>query len=175
MRIISGTLKGRVIQAPTRLPVRPTTDYAKTALFNILEHRYNLEDVIALDLFAGIGSISLELASRGCKQITSVDKEAGCVQFISSVAEKFGLKQLHTIRADVFSYLHRCRQQFDFIFADPPFDKHVKDLPLMIFEKGLLKEHGLFILEHAKEAVYSDHPRFVETKSYGKVHFSFFS
>jgi 16S rRNA (guanine966-N2)-methyltransferase len=122
MRIISGSHKGRRIIAPKSLPVRPTTDRAKEALFNILQHRIDLYEVKALDLFSGIGSISFELSSRGCPDITSVDKHFGCIRFISETTEKLGLDGIHTVKSDVFQYLDRTSARFDFIFADPPYD-----------------------------------------------------
>lgn len=144
MRIISGIYKGRTILAPAKLPVRPTTDRAKEALFNYLQHRFDFEEISVLDLFAGTGNISYEFASRGCKNIVSVDQNAGCCRFIKETSDKLGIKTISINQADVFSWLQRNTSTFDLIFADPPYqlDK-LKTLPGLIREKQLLHAEGL--------------------------------
>ena len=175
MRIISGTHKGRRITAPKNLPVRPTTDRAKEALFNILQHRIDLYGVKALDLFAGIGSISFELSSRGCGDITSVDKHFGCVRFISETAESLELKGVHTVKSDVFQFLEQTAATFDFIFADPPYDLlQSAELADQIMAKGLLNAEGILIIEHSEEEDLSGCNGFTEHRRYGQVNFSIF-
>ena len=176
LRIIGGEFKGRKITAPSNLPVRPTTDYAKEGLFNVLNNRIDFVSVKALDLFAGTGNISYELASRGCKDITSVDADFRCVKFISSTAETFGFRQLRVVRSDVYSFLTKAKGQWDLIFADPPFDqKDTARLPEFVFNNNLLAPEGLLIVEHPERMQFTDTSRLVETRSYGKVNFSFFS
>src|SRR5690606_27972293 len=147
MRIISGTYKGRRLTAPKNLPVRPTTDFAKEALFNILRVRYYFEELTVLDLFSGTGNISFEFASRGVKNIISVDEHQGCIQYINKVSEEFSFP-INTIKSDVFKYLEKASGKFDVIFADPPYDFDVSQLSrilIEVFEKNLLEEEGMLI------------------------------
>jgi len=175
MRIVSGTLKGRRIQAPTNLPVRPTTDFAKESLFNVLNNRVDFDELKVLDLFAGIGSISYEFASRGAS-VLAVESNLKCADFIKQTAEHLRIENFHVMRADVFAYIAKTRQTFDLIFADPPYDLSTMDLlPSLIFEYNLLNPNGLFILEHSESRDYSALSQFSELRKYGKVHFSFFS
>lgn len=175
MRIISGKYKSRRIQVPSNLKARPTTDFAKESLFNILNNRIEWEETSALDLFSGTGSIALELVSRGCPYVVSVEQNQNHFHFICQAQEKLGAKELFPVRADVFKYLQSLRQQFDFIFADPPYDlPGIDSLPDIVFEKNLLKEQGLFVLEHPKKFNFSQLPHFLEERAYGNVHFSFF-
>jgi 16S rRNA (guanine(966)-N(2))-methyltransferase RsmD len=174
MRIISGTLKGRRIFAPANLPVRPTTDFAKESLFNVLNNRVDFDELNVLDLFSGIGSISYEFASRGASVLV-VEINSKCADFIKQTAEKLHLENLFVMRTDAFAYLAKTRQTFDLIFADPPYDLPTMDLlPSLIFEYKLLNPNGIFILEHSQKHNYSNIPQFLELRKYGKVHFSFF-
>lgn len=175
MRIISGSHKGRRLVAPGNLPVRPTTDFAKEALFNILNNLIDFEEVKFLDLFAGTGNISFEMASRGCENITSVDEHAGCYKFIKETAEQLKFKGITAYRMEVFHYLDICSEKFDLIFADPPFEfdkTHL--LPKIIFEKKLLNEGGYLIIEHPKSVDLSKEEHFFQHRKYGKVNFSVF-
>ncbi|MDR2510942.1 MAG: 16S rRNA (guanine(966)-N(2))-methyltransferase RsmD [Bacteroidales bacterium] len=177
MRIVSGILKGRQFEAPKNLPVRPTTDMAKESLFNILNHRVDLEELVVLDLFAGIGSIALEFLSRNVKSVTAVDKEASCTKFIREIAEKFDVSErLILVKDDVFRFVEKTMQNFDLIFADPPYSMpNFATVVEGVFENNLLKTNGIFILEHSGEHNFSQNKYFVEERKYGKVHFSFFS
>ncbi|MEL7599425.1 MAG: RsmD family RNA methyltransferase [Proteiniphilum sp.] len=175
MRIISGKYKSRRIQVPSNLKARPTTDFAKENLFNILNNRIDWEETTALDLFSGTGSIALELVSRGCPYVVSVEQNQNHFNFICHAQEKLGAKELFPVRADVFKYLQSLRQQFDFIFADPPYElAGIEQLPDLIFEKNLLMAEGLFVLEHSRKFNFSHRPHFLEERAYGSVHFSFF-
>jgi len=176
IRIISGTHKGRRIWAPSNLPVRPTTDFAKEGLFNVLVHKVNFEELKALDLFCGTGNISYELASRGCPEITSVDADFRCVKFVAETANKLDMKQIRAMRSDVRAFIRSARGQWNFIFADPPYDQAEKtaELPSAIFEKEILAPGGLLIIEHPDRMSFSDTSRLIETRRYGKVNFSFF-
>ena len=174
MRIISGTLKGRRIQAPANLPVRPTTDFAKESLFNVLNNRVDFDELNVLDLFAGIGGISFEFASRGAS-VLAVENNPKCADFIKQTAERLHIENLNIMRTDVFAYIAKTRQTFDLIFADPPYDLPTIDLlPTLIFEHNLLNPNGIFVLEHSEKHDYSAFPNFLELRKYGKVHFSFF-
>ena len=174
MRIVSGSLKGRRIQAPTNLPVRPTTDFAKESLFNVLNNHVDFDGLNVLDLFAGIGGISYEFASRGAS-VLSVEINPKCADFIKQTAEHLHIKNLTVMRTDVFAYIAKTRQTFDLIFADPPYELPTIDLlPSLIFEYKLLNPNGLFVLEHSEKHNYSGVPQFLELRKYGKVHFSFF-
>ncbi len=178
MRIISGTYKGRRLTAPKNLPVRPTTDYAKEALFNILRVRYFFEELTVLDLFSGTGNISFEFASRGVPNITAVDDNHGCIQYINKVSEEFSFP-INTIKSDVFKYLEKATGKFDVIFADPPYDFDVSKLESIvktIFEKNLLEEEeGMLVIEHSKMNNLSSLEHFTEARKYGGNVFSFFS
>ena len=176
MRIISGKYKGRRFNAPKNLPTRPTTDMAKEALFNILNNNYYFEELSVFDLFAGIGSISLEFASRGSTQITSVDKHYGCIQFISNIAKEFDL-DITTLKSDVFKFLENTKLTADIIFADPPYafsDDQFALIPELIFERQILNKNGLLIVEHAKHTDLSGLNHFNYIKKYGGSAFSFF-
>lgn len=176
MRIISGTYGGRRFDAPRNLPARPTTDIAKESLFNILINRMDLEGIHALDLFSGTGSISFELLSRGAERVVSVEKGSVQQNYIAKVHELLHLGVEHQlVRGDVFRYLNSCREGFDFIFADPPYDlRELPEVPRLVLEGELLKPGGLFVMEHGKTNDFSAHPLFREMRTYGAVHFSFF-
>ena len=176
MRIVSGKFKSRRINAPKNLPTRPTTDIAKEALFNILNNKYYFEDLSVLDLFAGIGSISLEFASRGTEKIVSVDKHYGCVKFIESTSKELGI-DLNVIKSDVFKFLEKSSLKADIIFADPPYDfEDAKFFAIstLIFDNNLLNEDGLLIIEHSKQTDLSENNNFSYLKRYGGSVFSFF-
>lgn len=176
MRVISGIYKRRRFDVPKNFKARPTTDFAKENLFNVLSNRIDFEDgITALDLFAGTGSISIELVSRGCDKVISVEKDPQHYSFICKVMQEVKTDKCLPIRGDVFKFIDSTREKFDFIFADPPYAlPNLKDIPDLIFEKGLLKEDGLFILEHGKDHNFEEHPHFVEQRQYGSVNFSFF-
>ena len=176
MRIIRGRHQRRQIVAPDNLPTRPTTDMAKESLFNILENQIDWEETTALDLFAGTGNISYELVSRGCPHVTAVDENNNCVRFIRETANKLNMKELLVIRSDVYRFLDKHKIQYDLIFADPPYDcEHYNELVQLIFDKNLLREGGMFVLEHDKYQSFEEHPHFMEQRHYGKVNFSFFA
>jgi 16S rRNA (guanine(966)-N(2))-methyltransferase RsmD len=176
MRIISGKYKSRRIEVPSNLKARPTTDFAKEGLFDILENRMDWEETEALDLFSGTGSIAFEMISRGCPYVVSVEQNQNHFNFICHSQEKLGVRELFPVRADVFRYLQTLRQQFDFIFADPPYElPGIDSLPALILERNLLKPDGLFVLEHSKKFNFSHLPNFKEERKYGHVHFSFFN
>ena len=191
MRIITGKYKGRHFDIPRTFKARPTTDFAKENIFNVLTQYIDFEDAEALDLFSGTGSITLELLSRGCKKVVSVELDRDHHRFIQQCLQKlvsqgdgsFVTSQISQknrppvipLRADVFRYIKSCKQQFDFIFADPPYAlKELPTIPSLIFERGLLKEDGIFVFEHGKDHDFSDDPHFVEHRSYGSVNFSIF-
>jgi 16S rRNA (guanine(966)-N(2))-methyltransferase RsmD len=176
MRIITGKYKGRHFDIPRSFKARPTTDFAKENIFNVLVQYIDFEDATALDLFSGTGSITLELLSRGCAQVVSVELDRDHHRFILQCIDK--LKEdghVQCLRADAFRFLKSCRMKFDFIFADPPYAlKELPTLPDLVFEKELLKEEGIFVLEHGKDYDFSQHPHFLEHRSYGSVNFSLF-
>lgn len=175
MRIIRGLHRGRQIFPPKNLPVRPTTDFAKEALFNILEHQYDFTDLEVLDLFAGTGSISYEFASRDCRSVTAVDSHQGCVTFMVETAKKLDFKNIKVFRSDVFKFLKHNKKPFHLVFADPPFNfEDLIMLPSFVLNNNILTNEGLFILEHPGSCDFSDHEFFMEHRNYGSVHFSFF-
>ena len=178
MRVISGIYKRRRFDVHHSFKARPTTDFAKENLFNVLTSNYfdfEEDSVRALDLFAGTGSISIELASRGCERVISVEKDREHYAFICKVMQEVKADQWLPLRGDVFKYIQNSREQFDFIFADPPYElSNLETLPDLIFANNLLKENGLFVLEHGKKNAFETHPHFVEKRVYGSVNFSFF-
>lgn len=175
MRIISGHLRGRKINPPKGLPVRPTTDMAKEALFNVLTNRFHFEELRVLDLFSGTGSIALEFISRGVYELVAVDQNGRCSTFISEMAEKLNLSNLRVVRDNVFKFIERKHDGFDIIFADPPYDMaKLEEMPKRILESGLLKENGCFILEHPSYMDFENEAHFTEKRKYGQTTFSFF-
>lgn len=176
MRIISGTHKGRRINPPKNLPVRPTTDLAKESLFNILNNYLDFTELNVLDLFAGTGSISFEFASREAALVTSVDLNYRCVSFIKKTAAGLGFDNLRALRADVFKFLQRTPAEgYNLVFSDAPYDlEKVDTLPDLIFSNGWLKKNARLIIEHPGSLDYTGHNYFYEVRNYGKVHFSFF-
>jgi len=176
MRIISGDLRGRKIDPPKGLPVRPTTDMAKEALFNVLSNRLAFESIRVLDLFSGTGNISLEFASRGVTDLVAVDQNFKCCSFLTSLAEEFNLPGIRVVRDRVFKFIERTHEPFDLIFADPPYDlPELPEIPARIFNTSLLKPNGLLILEHPSYQNFSDHSKFIEKRKYGQTSFSFFT
>ncbi|TVQ88341.1 MAG: methyltransferase domain-containing protein [Bacteroidetes bacterium] len=175
MRIIGGKNQRRQIIAPAKLPVRPTTDMAKEALFNILNNHFDFEEIEVLDLFAGTGNISYEFASRGARQVLAVDINNHCTGFIKQTSEKLNFENLKTVRDDVFHFLAICRITFDIVFADPPYDfERISELPGKVFNAGIIKPGGWLVIEHSDEFIFYDFPYFDQSRRYGKVHFSFF-
>ena len=177
MRIVSGTYKGRRISPPKKLPVRPTTDMAKEALFNILNNTYYFDDISVLDLFSGTGSISYEFASRGVTQITSVDQDFGCIKFINKTAEDFEMP-IQTIKSNVYKFLEKAKQKSTVIFADPPYAftlEQFSKIPELIFNNNLLENDGTLIIEHSKHTDLSNLENYSYSKNYGGNMFSFFN
>ena len=175
MRIITGIYKGRHFDIPRTFKARPTTDFAKENIFNVLNGYLDFDGAVALDLFSGTGSISLEMLSRGCSQVISVEADRDHHAFIKQCLKKLGADNCIAIRGDVFRFMKGCRQQFDFIFADPPYAlKELPQIPDMVFEHDLLKPGGFFVFEHGKQNDFSAHPRFLEHREYGSVNFSLF-
>ena len=176
MRVISGIYKRRRFDVPHTFKARPTTDFAKENLFNVLNGYIDFEDgITALDLFSGTGSISLELVSRGCDKVISVEKDPQHHAFIRKVMEEVKTDKCFSFRADAFKFIEKCKDQFDFIFADPPYAlTGLPQIPDLIFKYNLLKPGGLFVLEHGKDLSFENHPYFVDHRCYGSVNFSFF-
>ncbi len=175
MRIISGTHKGRRIVPDKNFKARPTTDFAKENLFNVLGNSIDFEAITALDLFGGTGGISYELASRGARQITCVEMNVKHFAFIKKTITDLGFENISVLRADVFRFLKSCSKKFDIIFADPPYDlKNITAIPDMVFHKELLLPDGILIIEHGKENNFENHEKFYEKRTYGSVNFSFF-
>ena len=176
MRIISGIFRGKQIRPPGNFKARPTTDFSKESLFNILIHQYNIEDMDVLDLFSGTGSISYEFASRGARSVLALEMAPLHFKFIQETCRKLQMDQVSVIRADAFRYLKKPTQSFDFIFADPPFDHPgLAELPDLIFSTDILNNQGIFILEHPGYYSFTAHPHFLQSRKYGGVNFSFFS
>lgn len=176
MRIISGKLKARRLSAPKNLPVRPTTDMAKEALFNILNNQYYFDSIKVIDLFSGTGNISYEFASRGTKSIYAVDANFNCIKYINSTAKELEL-DINTFKSDVYKFLEKTPLQADIIFADPPYDfTQEKFLEIVdtVFAKNLLLEDGVLIVEHSKHTDLSSHEKHSYDKRYGGNVFSFF-
>jgi len=175
MRIVSGTFRGRKFQLPKNLKARPTTDFAKENLFNILANRINFEEQKVLDLFSGTGSISFEFLSRGAVSVTCVEQYAPHIRFIKEVAEKLKVDNLNVVTGDVYRFIENSVGKYDLIFADAPYaDERLSTIPDRILKSTLLAEDGLLIVEHSKSTNFSSHPLYKETRIYGSVNFSFF-
>lgn len=175
MRIIGGKLKGKSIEPPAGYKARPTTDFAKEGLFNILDNEYEFEDLKVLDLFGGTGSIAFEFASRGASRVYCVEMARENASFIKQEADRLGLKNVTMVRDNVFDFLPICREKFDIIFADPPYAlEGLETIPDKIFEQDILHPGAYFILEHGDEHSFTGHPFFIKERHYGRVHFSFF-
>lgn len=176
MRIIAGSLRGRRLNPPANLPVRPTTDMARESLFNILNNYVDYEECTVMDLFAGTGAVSLEFVSRGVKNVTSIDINNACTEYIKTAARQMNVDNIHVVRADVFDLLKRAYKKFDIIFADPPYAlQDLPKLPDIVFGSDVLNEDGIFILEHPKEFSFEEYPHFWQHRAYGKVNFTFFA
>ena len=176
MRIVSGSLGGRRISPPSKMPyTRPTTDIAKEGLFNILQNQLDFEEIKTLDLFGGTGSISYELASRGANDLTIVEKDQQMFSFIKKTAETLQLNNFKVVKSDVFRFIEQCPEKFDFIFAGPPYAlQSIDDLPKRIFEKQLLNDNGWFVLEHTPRNNYENFAHFKSSRNYGTTVFSIF-
>ncbi len=177
MRIISGKYKGRRIQAPKKLPVRPTTDMAKEALFNIINNQYYFDEITVLDLFAGIGSIAYEFASRGTENIVCIDENIGCINFIEKTTDEFEMP-IKCIKSDVFKYLQSCDNKYTIVFADPPYnfsDDLFKKIHNLVFQNNLLDNEGLLIIEHSKHTDLAQLENYDSSRIYGGNMFSFFN
>ncbi len=175
MRIISGKYKGRHFDVPRNFKARPTTDFAKENLFNILTNIIDFEETDALDLFSGTGSISLELLSRGCKQVTSVEIDPLHFAHLKKCTQILGDSCWHIVRDDVLRYIRRCRSSYSLIFADPPYAlKELKDIPGIILSGNMLSKDGILVFEHGKDYSFETHPNFFRHIAYGSVNFSFF-
>ena len=175
MRIITGQFKGRHFDIPRTFKARPTTDFAKENIFNVLNGYIDFDGITVLDLFSGTGSISLELISRGCKEVVSVEKDRDHARFIAECMRKIKVESNILIRGAVFRFLKTCHQKFDLIFADPPYAlPELGTIPDLIFEYNLLSTDGIFVFEHGKNNGFSNNPHFVEHRSYGSVNFSIF-
>jgi 16S rRNA (guanine(966)-N(2))-methyltransferase RsmD len=175
MRIISGKFGGRSFQPPANMPyTRPTTDIAKEGLFNIIQNNINLDGIKTLDLFGGTGSITYELASRGAADLTIVEKDKQMSAYISDMCKKLGI-EVKLVKLDVFKYLEQCKEQFDFIFAGPPYALGtIDEIPKLIVEKQLLKKGGWFVLEHTPRNSYKEFEWFKTERNYGTTIFSIF-
>lgn len=178
MRIIGGVFKGRKFIPPAKnWPTRPTTDFAKEGLFNILNNRLDFDEVTVLDLFGGTGSHSYEFISRGCTDVTYVDKFAGCIEFVQKTAKELNINdKIKIIRSDVFKFLQTNNRKFDYIFAGPPYPlPNLNTIPDVVFDTETLAENGLFVLEHNPNHNFTNHARYVESRNYGTTIFSFFN
>lgn len=175
MRIISGLYRGRAINPPRNLRARPTTDFAKENLFNVLGNIVDFGECDVLDLFSGTGSISYEFASRGVRSVTSVEINSVHHNFIRQTAAHLGIRNLFAVKANVFLYLKSCPKQFDLIFSDAPYDLEGSEQVIdLVLEGGLLREEGFLVFEHSRGKNFSVHPNFWQQRSYGSVQFSFF-
>ena len=175
MRIVSGSHRGRIIHTPKNLPVRPTTDFAKESIFNILHNYFELEGLKILDLFCGTGNISYEFASRGCDDIIAIDTNFNCCDFVKKTAAAFQMQQIKVMKVDVFVFLKKVTGTFHIIFADPPYDmEHMDKIQELVFERQLLKPEGWMIIEHGPNTDLSSLSYFKEKRTYGNVNFSIF-
>lgn len=175
MRIIAGSHKGRVLHIPRNLPVRPTTDMAKESLFNILRNLVGFDDMSALDLFSGTGSVAFEFVSRGCKQVLAADQNRNCTAWIKKAARQFDMDNLTVQCADSFKFIAGSQRSFDIVFADPPYNmENIETLPDAVFNSSILMPEGWLVIEHSRRLDFSGHPYFFDHRKYGKVNFTFF-
>jgi 16S rRNA (guanine(966)-N(2))-methyltransferase RsmD len=176
MRIVGGEFSGRRFNPPTNIPARPTTDVAKEGLFNTLQNLMDLEGIKTCDIFGGTGSISYELASRGAEDLTLIERDDTSIRFIKKTAEALGISsKMNIIKGDVFKFMKQCRDNYQFIFAGPPYAlETIDELPHLIFEKKMLSPNGIFVLEHTPRNDYQQHPHFLRMKNYGTTVFTFF-
>ena len=175
MRIIGGALKGKIINPPMGYKARPTTDFAREGLFNVLDNEYEFDGLKVLDLFGGTGAIAFEFASRGAERVFSVEMNRDNAFFIKKEAARLGLSNVTAVHDNVFDLLPICREKFDIIFADPPYAlEGLENIPEKVFAQDILHEGGYFILEHGGEHSFKEHPLYKKEKVYGRVHFTFF-
>ena len=175
MRIISGIYRGRRLQPPMNLPVRPTTDFAKEGLFNVLNNMIDFESLRVLDLFAGTGSIAFEFLSRGAIEVTAIDSNHRCIEFIKKTAETFGAKNIKAVKSNSFVFIKHMVSTYDLIFADPPYDlEGIESIPDLIFSSNLLADEGMLIMEHSSGYKFEKNVHFDSHRNYGSVNFSFF-
>jgi 16S rRNA (guanine(966)-N(2))-methyltransferase RsmD len=176
MRIISGIYGHRRFKVPSSFKARPTTDFAKENLFNVLSNLIDWDGIDALDLFAGTGSISFEMLSRGCRSVTAVEQNRAHADFILKVSRELKTDALSLVRGDVFRFLNTANEKsFDFIFADPPYAlDSLPDIPRIVIEKKIMRENGIFVMEHPKDHDFSTFPFFGQRRIYGAVNFSIF-
>ena len=173
MRIIRGKYGRRRFDVPKTITARPTTDFARENIFNVIENLIDIDGIEALDLFAGTGAISLELLSRGAARVTAVEKAMTQYAFIRRTAEQLGEQNLNLIKGDVFKFLAAPHEKFDFIFADPPYDlPRFGEIPQLVLQADILKPDGFFIIEHSRAYDFSTLPGFVDHRIYGSVNFS---
>lgn len=177
MRIVAGFHRGRTITPPPSFKARPTTDFAKENLFNVLNNMYDFADISMLDLFAGTGSISYEASSRGCERVVAVEMNPNHLNFIRDTANKLKMDGIQCVGSNVLVYLKSSfNEQFDIVFADPPYDMQGVDLlPDMILTKNIIKEDGVLVFEHSAAFDFSKHPQYAQTRRYGSVNFTFFN
>lgn len=178
MRIISGEFKGRRFYPPAdKWPTRPTTDFAKEGLFNVLQNRLEIDSLKVLDLFGGTGNHSFEFISRGCREVTYVDQHGPCISFVTKMSKELNIESsIRIVKDDVKKFIKACHTSFDYIFAGPPYPlPWLDEIPDLIFEAKLLKSDGIFVLEHNPNHNFSKHPNFAEARKYGDTIFSFFS
>ncbi len=175
MRIVSGLYRGKTIHPPKNFKARPTTDFAKEALFNILTNNFDFEEIEVLDLFSGTGSIGYEFASRGAAFVEMVEKSFVHSEFIRKTLHEIGISDARIVKSDAFIYIERMSRPFDIVFADPPYEiEGIKTIPDKVLASRLLKGNAWFILEHGASVSFFDHPACFDQRKYGSVHFSFF-
>jgi len=176
MRIITGEMSGQMIDFPKGLSLRPTMDFAKEGLFNILNHRYDLTKFKVLELFAGSGSVSFEFISNQVRQVTAVDNNFKVINHLKSTAQKMNISNIDVVKSDVLKFLSQLWNTYDIIFGDPPYDySHYQKIVSLVFERNLLNNNGLLILEHDRKVRFDQLENFQEERSYGKTAFSFFT
>lgn len=176
MRVVGGTYKGRIFNPGKSFKARPTTDFAKENLFNILENSTDWEHTVALDLYAGTGSISYEMVSRGCRVVSAVEINYRHYQFITEIKKQLNLPNLQVIKDDALRFIQRTKERYNLIFADPPYDlRNFGEIPGKILEADILAPEGVLIVEHGKNNDFSQVNGFTGTRIYGSVHFSFFT
>ncbi len=175
MRIISGLFKGRRFDPPSNITARPTTDFAKESLFNLINNMTDFEDATTLDLFSGTGSISYEFVSRGSLHSTAVEMSDRHIAYIKKICTQLKISNLKIYKQDVFRFLEASSGSYDIIFADPPYQlENITSIPDLVFKNRRLNNDGLLIVEHGAKTSFSEHPNFIEHRNYGNVHFSFF-
>lgn len=176
MRIIGGKFKSKRFDPPKNIPTRPTTDFAKEGLFNIINNNFNFDNIKFLDLFGGTGSISYEFASRGCTDITTVEIYGRCADFIKKTVKELDIKGMHVVQADVFAFIENNHTTYDVIFAGPPYPlENLASIPDLIFKHNMVEGEGWFIMEHNPNHNFEKHPNFAKSKNYGTTIFSIFT